>query len=133
VFLSVVTRLSARDKIVVSQAETSHRSAWLEAAEWAETPAVSLRDWCDFQKLLQLRQFPHIAWGRLEAAFQFAHAAFKFGAQAWPYRDSGQSFAGRVNACRSHLNILIVRWLGACRRFTRLQAPLVMPLPWAGE
>jgi hypothetical protein len=107
VFLSVVTRLSARDKIVVSQAETSHRSAWLEAAEWAETPAVSLRDWCDFQKLLHLRQLAHVAWGWLEAAFQLAYPAYKFGAETWTYRDSGQSFAGRDNACRSHVEQIL--------------------------
>jgi hypothetical protein len=50
-----------------------------------------------------LRQFPHVARGRLEAAFQLAHAALKLGAEAWAYRDSGQSFAGRGNACCSHV------------------------------
>jgi hypothetical protein len=64
--------------------------------------AVSLCDWHDFQKLLQLCQLAHVARDRLEAAFQLANAALKFGAEAWPYWDSGQSFAVYVNACRSH-------------------------------
>jgi hypothetical protein len=38
------------------------------------------RDWCDFQKFLQLRQLAHVSRGRLEAAFQLANAALKFSA-----------------------------------------------------
>jgi hypothetical protein len=52
---------------------------WLEAVE-PQSSAVSLRDWCGFQKFLQLRQLTHIARGRLEAAFKFTNAALKFGA-----------------------------------------------------
>jgi hypothetical protein len=42
--------------------------------------AVSLSDWCDFQKFLQLRQLAHVTRTGLEAAFQLTNAALKFGA-----------------------------------------------------
>jgi hypothetical protein len=90
-------------------------SAQLETAGMLNSLDRLARAWCDFQKFPQLRQFSHVARSGLEAAFQLTNAVHKFGAEPWAYRDSGQSFAGRGNACRSHFNIpsgLMFEWLG---------------------
>jgi hypothetical protein len=55
------------------------RSTWLEAVE-PQSSAVSLRDWCYFQKFLQLHQLAHVVRCWSKAAFQLAHPALKFGA-----------------------------------------------------
>jgi hypothetical protein len=65
-----------RGKVVVSHVECSRpfHPIWLEAVEGKDS-AVSLLDWCDFQKLLESRQLAHVARARLKAAFKFANAA----------------------------------------------------------
>jgi hypothetical protein len=84
--------------IAVSHAECPlNRSARLEAVE-GKGSAVSLRDWGDVQKFLESRQLAHVARARLKAAFQLAHPAFQFSAEAWPYQDSGQCVARCGNA-----------------------------------
>jgi hypothetical protein len=64
--------------IVVSHAE--HCPFDMVRGGRVRGPAVSLCDWRDFQKFLQLRQLRHVAGGRVKAAFKFANAALKFDA-----------------------------------------------------